>query len=787
MSEREPIGVIGTGYVGLVTAAGFAELGSEVWCVDIDADKIARLKRGEVPIYEPGLAESLAAQPRAAALLDRPRARRSSTRGCCSSPSARRRPTRATPTSPRVHAVVDAMPASDRHALVMKSTVPVGTGAAIKRDVRRARARTASATSPAPSSSRRARRSRTSCSPDRVVVGDDGDWAGDAVAELYAPLGRAARAHRRRQRRDDQARLQRLPRDEDLVHQRDRQRLRGDRRRRDRGRARDGPRRPRSARSSCRPGIGFGGSCFPKDVRALKQLAGNSGYHFQLLNAVIEVNELQKRRVIGKLQKHLGSLVGKTRRAARPRLQAEHRRHARGLLARARRAPAGRRRRASRAYDPVAEDEARELMPGVDVRRLARSRRSTAPTPPCSSPSGPSSRELDWARSRDAMRGRVADRRAQLARPARPLRAAGFAYEGIGRSARLRSDAGADPRRRRGHAAAAADLDGPQAGRAARRPARSSPTCSSGCAATASTTWSSRCGFLADRRARRARRRLALGMRLRYVEEPEPLRHRRRGASSPRTLLDERFLDAQRRRADRPRPDARSSRSTSATGARATLALVPVEDPTAYGLVRLQRRHARAASSSRSRARTQIDTNLINAGAYVLERERARPDRAGGRNVSIEREVFPTLVGDGLLRLRRATATGSTSARPSATCRGRSTSSRATCDDRQRDASTRHDLVDRATARGRRAASSAPALVGAGVAIAAGALVGGRDGARATASTVGAGAHVERLGRARRRRDRADGATAATAIVGAGARDRRRLPHRRAASCSARA
>src|ERR671932_2142530 len=131
-NEREPIGVIGTGYVGLVTAAGFAELGSEVWCIDIDAEKIRDLQQGRIPIWEPGLEE----------LVARNRARMRFSTDLPEALEHARLLFVAVGTPPTysgdadlssVHAVVAAMPPSDRHALVMKSTVPVGTGDSVKR------------------------------------------------------------------------------------------------------------------------------------------------------------------------------------------------------------------------------------------------------------------------------------------------------------------------------------------------------------------------------------------------------------------------------------------------------------------------------------------------------------------------------------------------------------------------------------------------------------------------------------------------------------------------------
>ncbi len=300
--------MIGTGYVGLVTAAGFAELGSDVWCVDVDADKIERLQRGEIPIYEPGLTESVA---------------RNSERLHFSTELApalehARLLFVAVGTPPTysgdadlsaVHAVVASMPRSDHHALVMKSTVPVGTGASIKR-IFAEHGKEGFAYVSCPEFLKEGSALEDFLKPDRVVVGDDGNWAGDAVVELYAPLDvpvvrtdiASAEMVKLAANAFLATKISFINEIANVCEETGADVLEVAR-----GMGLD----QRIGSHFLKPGIGFGGSCFPKDVSALKQLAGNSGYHFQLLTAVIEVNELQKRRVIAKLQKHLGSLVGR--------------------------------------------------------------------------------------------------------------------------------------------------------------------------------------------------------------------------------------------------------------------------------------------------------------------------------------------------------------------------------------------------------------------------------------------------------------------------------------------
>ena len=182
----EPVGVIGTGYVGLVTAAGFAALGSDVYCVDIDAAKVEGLRAGRIPIWEPGLEELIAEH----------RERLHFSTGLEDALEHARLLFVAVGTPPTysgdadlsaVHAVVGAMPASDRHALVMKSTVPVGTGESIERVF--AQQGKGFRYVSCPEFLKEGSAVRDFLEPDRVVIGDRGDWAGDAVEALYAPLG----------------------------------------------------------------------------------------------------------------------------------------------------------------------------------------------------------------------------------------------------------------------------------------------------------------------------------------------------------------------------------------------------------------------------------------------------------------------------------------------------------------------------------------------------------------------------------------------------------------------
>jgi UDPglucose 6-dehydrogenase len=426
-SAREPIAVIGTGYVGLVTAAGFAELGSEVWCVDIDADKIARLERGDIPIYEPGLAECVAAN----------RERLHFSTELAPALEHARLLFVAVGTPPTysgdadlssVNAVVDAMPASDQHALVMKSTVPVGTGAAIKRSFAE-RDKQGFAYVSCPEFLKEGSALDDFLHPDRVVVGDDGDWAGDAVSELYAPLDAplvrtdvaSAEMIKLAANAFLATKISFINEIANVCEETGADVLEVAR-----GMGLD----QRIGTHFLKPGIGFGGSCFPKDVSALKQLAGNSGYHFQLLTAVIEVNELQKRRVVGKLQKHLGSLVGKqiALLGLAFKSNTDDMREASSLVLSARLQADGAK---VRAYDPVAEEQARKLMGGVEFADDALDAVDGADACVLVT-EWPEFAELDWSEVARRMSGRlVIDGRNFIDPDA--VKAAGFIYEGIGR------------------------------------------------------------------------------------------------------------------------------------------------------------------------------------------------------------------------------------------------------------------------------------------------------------------------------------------------------------------
>jgi UDPglucose 6-dehydrogenase len=307
--NRKRIAVFGAGYVGLVTGACFADLGHTVAVRDILPERIDALRRGEVPIYEPGLDE----------LLERNRDRLTFTTDVAEAIDGAEFVYVAVGTPPTysgdadlsaVWTVIDELPDVDHRIVVaIKSTVPVGTGEKIRHRLdARGLGHVGYVSNPEFTAEGTA--VKDFLEPDRIVIGSFDENDGDAVAGLHeeidAPIVRADVASAEMIKLAANAALMTrisfineianvceatgadvVKVAEGIGHDR------------------------RIGKSFLQAGVGFGGSCFPKDSLALKQLAANSGYHFQVLNAVIEVNELQKRRVIGKLTTRLGSLRGK--------------------------------------------------------------------------------------------------------------------------------------------------------------------------------------------------------------------------------------------------------------------------------------------------------------------------------------------------------------------------------------------------------------------------------------------------------------------------------------------
>ncbi len=424
------IGIFGAGWVGLVTGACFADLGHEVVIRDVVPEKVDALRRGEVPFHEEGIPE----------LLERNRDRLSFTLDvadvvagadflfvCVDTP-----PTHSGDADlSRVWTVVDELPQLEqRVVLVMKSTVPVGTGDKVRAGLD-GRGLTNVGYVSNPEFLAEGRAVRDFMRPDRLVIGAYDAADGDAVEELYesldAPVVRsdvnsaemiklAANAFLMTRIsfineianvcEATGADVTKVAEGIGLDH-------------------RLGP-------HFLRAGIGYGGSCFPKDSLALKQLASNSGYHFQLLSAVIEVNELQKRRLVQKLQKHLGQLRGKKIALLGLAFKAgtSDMREAPSIVLAARLFAEG---AEVRAWDPVADateiikgatfcDSIEEAVTGADAAVIV----------------------TEWPELQELARPEIRER---MARPlivdGRNLldpgqaRAAGFAYEGIGRRTSL--------------------------------------------------------------------------------------------------------------------------------------------------------------------------------------------------------------------------------------------------------------------------------------------------------------------------------------------------------------
>jgi UDPglucose 6-dehydrogenase len=309
------IAVVGSGYVGLVAGACLAENGNDVVCIDKDDAKVKKLQRGQIPIYEPGLEELVRrnrAEKRLTFTTHLPRGVRASEIIFIAV---------GTPTgedgSADLKHVLDVAREAARamngyKVIVNKSTVPVGTAGKVREIVRRETTHPFSVVSN-PEFLKQGAAIDDFMKPDRVVIGAEDPRAAELMKELYAPFTRTgapimlmdcasaelckyaanAMLATRISFMNEVANVcEAMGADVDQV----RRAVAADRR--------IGP-------SFLFPGVGYGGSCFPKDVKAMLRFAQGAKYDFQILKAVEAVNDKQKLRLLDKLRAHFGSLKGK--------------------------------------------------------------------------------------------------------------------------------------------------------------------------------------------------------------------------------------------------------------------------------------------------------------------------------------------------------------------------------------------------------------------------------------------------------------------------------------------
>ena len=315
------IAIVGTGYVGLVSGACFAEMGIDVTCVDIDQAKIERLRTGDIPIYEPGLDELVLRNSQEGRLHFTTRLA-----DCLDGVEAVFSAVGTPPDedgSADLRYVLEVAREVGRHmqhylVVVTKSTVPVGTArkveAAIREELTKRGVDVPFDVASNPEFLKEGSAIKDFMSPDRVVVGVESEKARELMTRLYAPFmlnnfrviftdvpsaemikyaANSMLATRISFMNDIANLCELVGADVNQVRK---------------GIGSD----TRIGSKFLYPGCGYGGSCFPKDVKALVQTAEQNGYDMRVLKAVEEVNERQKSVLFEKLRRHYGNLQGKT-------------------------------------------------------------------------------------------------------------------------------------------------------------------------------------------------------------------------------------------------------------------------------------------------------------------------------------------------------------------------------------------------------------------------------------------------------------------------------------------